>query len=214
MTKSDIRYVALVADAVGSRRLTPARRASLQADLRGATQSLNRRWRSALAARFALTRGDELEGLLASPGTVWDIVNAIRAAFPGVDWVVACGAGTLSTALAPTAPEVDGPCFHAARAALDAAKRDRRVLAFGGFTQDAELNGLAGYYSALYWTWTERQRHLAFALRCPEPGLSRTAPPGGRAPGTQSARSHMRRRMAWPLVVEGDRIFRTLLEDS
>jgi len=214
MTKSDMRYVALVADAAGSRTLAPARRASLQADLRGATQSLNRRWRTALAARFALTRGDELEGLLVTPGPVWDIVNAIRSAFPGVDWIVACGAGTLSTALAPTAPEVDGACFHAARAALDAAKRDRRVLAFRGFARDAELNGLAGYYSALYWTWTERQRHLAFALRCPEPGLNRPDAPGGRAPEAQSARSHMRRRMAWPLVVEGDRILRTLLEDS
>jgi hypothetical protein len=210
MTKTDKRYVALLADAAGSRALPADRRATLQAALRDATHALNRRWKPVIAARFALTRGDELEGLLTSPGAVWDIVHALRAAFPDVDWVVACGAGTLSTALAPTAPEVDGPCFHAARAALDAAKQHRRVLAFGGFARDAELDGLAAYYSALYWTWTGRQRRLALALRAPPTALTGT-PTGKRQLPTPSAQSHMRRRMAWPMVEAGDGILRTLL---
>jgi hypothetical protein len=204
------RYVALLADAANSRTLTPTRRATLQAALRAVTQAVNRRWRTAIAARFALTRGDELEGLLHDAAPVWDIVHAVRAAFPDIDWIVACGAGPLSTALAPTAPEVDGPCFHAARAALDEAKHRRQVLAFAGFARDAELNGLAGYYSALYWTWTARQRRFARDLRATRPPLLEAA--AGRPPQAPSAQSHMRRRMAWPLVAAGDRIFRALLE--
>jgi hypothetical protein len=85
---------------------------------------------------------------------------------------------------------------------LDAAKRSRLVLAFGGFHDDG-LTALAGYYSALYWSWTTRQRQAAHAWR------SGSAPPGRAGP---SAHSHLRRRMAWPLVEAGDRIFQATLE--
>src|SRR5439155_163790 len=83
--------------------------------------------------------------------------------FPDVAWVVACGLGAVATRLEPriTAPEVDGPCFHAARAALQHAKRRRQLVAFGGFPPG--LEPLASYYSALYWSWTPRQRREAAA---------------------------------------------------
>ena len=204
------RYVALLADAARSRVLPGPRRAALQTSLRAALRAFNRRWKSVVAAGFALTRGDEIEVLLAGPRPVWDIAHHLRHAFPDVDWVFGCGAGTIATPLAPTAPEVDGPCFHAARAALDEAKRRHLVFAFQGFPRDADLNGFAAYYSALYWTWTGRQRRLALDLRSPD-----TPPPPTQGPQPlPSALSHMRRRMAWPLVSAGDRIFRALLEAS
>src|SRR6266571_1683215 len=112
------RYVAIIADATASRLLPPARRARLQQDARAAAQQLNRGY-----ARFAVTLGDELQCLLPGPEPVWEIAHQIRARLPAVDWVVACGLGPISTPLAPTAPEIDGPCFHEARAALDLAKR-------------------------------------------------------------------------------------------
>src|SRR5258708_29021994 len=59
-----------------------------------------------------------------------------------------------------TAPKVDGPCFHAARAALEAAKRDRQVLTLSGFPAE-HVPAFAAYYSGLYWSWTARQRALA-----------------------------------------------------
>lgn len=206
----DTRYVALLADAARSRALPATGRAALQAGLRAATRPFNRRWKSAVAAGFALTRGDEIEVLLTGPQPVWDIAHHLRHAFPDVHWVFGCGSGAIATPLAPTAPEVDGPCFHAARAALDEAKRRHQVWAFQGFARDADLNGFAAYYSALYWTWTERQRRVALELRSPDP-----LPPRARGPARgPSALSHMRRRMAWPLVAAGDRIFQALLEAS
>lgn len=198
------RYVAFIADVIASRALAPARRRRLQDALRAELTRVNRRaaWRPAIAARFALTAGDEIEGLLASAAPVWAISHTLRAAAPDVDWIVAVGWGPIATALAPTAPEVDGPCFHAARAALEAAKRERRVFAFGG-VDDARLHALGGYYSALYWRWTRRQRRAAATWR------AGAELPEGHVP---SARSHLRRRMAWPLVETGDSMFKTLLE--
>src|SRR6266700_3798415 len=159
MSKS---YVAFIADAIASRELSPATRARLQADVRAAVKDLNHRYRRVLAARFAVTLGDELQCLLPTPQPVWDLAHDVRARLPAVDWVVACGRGPIPTPLAPTASEMDGRCFHEARAAMDRAKRQRQVFAFGGF--GSALEPLASYYSALYWSWTPRQRRTATLL--------------------------------------------------
>ena len=198
-------YVALIADAVASRELPPAARARLQADVRAALKDLNRSYARVLAARFAVTLGDELQCLLAAPQPVWDLAHQVRARLPAVDWVIACGRGPITTPLAPTAPEVDGPCFHEARAAMDRAKRHRQVFAFGGFAP--ALDPLASYYSALYWSWTPRQRRAATLLRRGD-----AAAAAARLGVDRSAISHLARRMAWPLVAAGDKMFRALLE--
>src|ERR1041384_2709383 len=86
-------YIALIADAIASRELPPAARARLQADARTAVKDLNRRYRRVLAARFAVTLGDELQCLLPTPQPVWAVAHDLRARLPSVDWVVAPGPG-------------------------------------------------------------------------------------------------------------------------
>src|SRR6266849_3252129 len=137
-------YIAFIADATASRALAPPRRAQLQTDVRAALTELNRRFARALAARFAVTLGDELQCLLATAAPVWEIAHHIRSRLSQVDWVVACGRGAISTPLAPTAPEMDGPCFHEARAAMERAKRQRLVFAFGRYPPPARLAGGRG----------------------------------------------------------------------
>src|SRR3989442_3010813 len=179
--------------------------ARLQADARAAVKDLNRRYRGVLAARFAVTLGDELQCLLPTPQPVWELAHDLRARLPSVDWVVASGRGPITTPLAPTAPEMDGPCFHEARAAMDRAKRQRQVFAFGGFAP--ALEPLASYYSALYWSWTPRQRRAATLLRLGDPATAAT-----RLDVDRSAISHLARRMAWPLLAAGGKRVRALLE--
>lgn len=204
-----IQYVAFIADLAASRALPARSRAGLQASVRTAARDFNLRFRRHRAARFAVTLGDELQGLFTSADPVWEVSHALRLRFPGVDWVVACGRGALSTPVhrAVTAPELDGPCFHAARHALEHAKRLGLVLAFEGF--DPALTACASYYSALYRSWTPRQRAVAAAQRATRGArldelarLLRVGP---------SAVSHVRRRMAWPLVAAGDSVFQELL---
>ena len=201
-------YVAFIADVVASRALG-ARRAALQQGVRDATRAFNTRFRRDLAARFAVTLGDELQGLFTSAARVWEVSHALRLRFPTVEWVVACGRGALATPLRPgaTAPELDGPCFHAARAALERAKRTGQVFAFEGF--DSGIVACASYYSALYRGWTTRQRSVATAQRAhPAAQLDELARLLHVVP---SAISHLRRRMAWPLVSQGDKVFQELL---
>src|SRR5260370_4386097 len=120
-------YVALIADASASRRLPPRGRAGLQAEARAALGEFNRRYRPVLAARFAVTLGDELQGLLTTTRAVWDITHHIRARLPAVDWVVAWGRGPTSTPRAATAPPPGGTCSEPARTAPDPAHRGRRA---------------------------------------------------------------------------------------
>lgn len=206
MTKN-VNYVAVLADAVASRDLPPKARARLQARLHTGIRDLNKRraWRPAIAAGFAITRGDEIEGLLTDASLVWDIAHWLRHTFADVDWIVACARGPISTGLAATALEVDGPCFHAARAALDEAKGRRQVFTFRGFPP--ALDALAAYYSALYWSWTPRQRRQASELRLPDAAVKT----GNRLTVHPTAISHMKRRMAWPLVADGDRMLRAAI---
>ena len=202
-------YVALIADVAASRILSARARAALQNDIRAAARALNARYRKHLAGRFAVTLGDELQGLFTSAAPLWEVSHDLRARFPTTEWVVACGRGGLTTAIRPgiTAPELDGPCFHAARRALEDAKRQGLVLAFAGFTP--AVTACTAYYAALYRGWTARQRIVATAQRA-NPGarldeLSRLLHVG------PSAISHLRTRMAWPLVAAGDKVFQDLL---
>src|SRR2546426_294344 len=90
-------YIALIADAVASRALPPPRRARLQRALRSAIPEFNRRWRTALAARFAVTLGDEFQALFTTARPVWELLHEVHFRFPEVEWVVACGLGPIAT---------------------------------------------------------------------------------------------------------------------
>jgi hypothetical protein len=206
MSKSVTQYVAVLADAVASRRLPVPARQALQQQLRAALTTANRKWRKTISARFAITLGDQLEGLLTLEAPLWDIVHYLRAELDG-DWIIACGRGPLSTAPGPSVIELDGPCFHEAREALERAKQQRLVLAFGGY--DATANAFGAYYSALYWTWTSRQRQAAALLRTMEP-----AAVAERLGVDRSAISHLTRRISWRQVEAGDAAFRKYLETA
>src|SRR2546426_653385 len=90
-------YIALIADAVASRALPPPRRARLQRALRSAIPEFNRRWRTALAARFAVTLGDEFQALFTTARPAWELLHEVHFRFPEVERVVACGLGPIAT---------------------------------------------------------------------------------------------------------------------
>src|SRR5437867_10822474 len=97
-------FIAVIADAVASRALPPPRRARLQRELRSAIPGVNRRWRTALAARFAVTLGDEVPALLPTPRPLRGLLHEVHLRFPEVEWVVPCGPGAIAPRLAPRAP--------------------------------------------------------------------------------------------------------------
>jgi hypothetical protein len=120
-------YWALIGDVVGSRRV--ADRARLQARLERLLGDLNRASGPELASRWSLTLGDEFQALFRSPHALPGAAERLCHGLAGTGLRFGVGWGELATPLRRRAVGMDGPCFHRARAAVEAARRGRRLVA-------------------------------------------------------------------------------------
>lgn len=128
-------YYALIGDIVGSRTLSD--RAAVQRALEGLVESLNEELRgpgsAELTTPIKLTAGDEVQVLLSAPGRAVDIVIRMSDALHPTAIAWGLGAGPIATELVEDVALVDGPCFHHAREAVEAAGADDEWLRARGF---------------------------------------------------------------------------------
>ncbi|MEO1368130.1 MAG: SatD family protein, partial [Acidobacteriota bacterium] len=123
-------YIAVIGDLVDSRNLP--NRAEVQRRLVEALGRYNEEAKASIASRFLVTLGDEFQGLLkASAGASdfwWFFQEHIgREASTRLGF----GLGPLTTDLEEEALGMDGPCFHAARAAIELTRAEKVRFAFG-----------------------------------------------------------------------------------
>jgi hypothetical protein len=151
------RYLALIGDIRGSRHLDD--RQGVQERLRADLATLEQRFAADLAAGFVITTGDEFQALLADPAAGVPVVIACDTMLSGLRLRYGLGWGTLSTRLEERAVGMDGPCFHAARQAIETAKAKDRWLAVRGLPAPAEsvLDALLDLIAAVRAGWTSRQ---------------------------------------------------------
>lgn len=129
-------------------------------------EEINGLFSERLAVPFTSTGGDEIQALVSSPHTAWDILETFDANSWLLQFRFTVGVGTLATSLRQRTSEMDGPCFHLAREAMEDAKRERRWVMFRGMGErrDAEVNGVVRALQVIREGWTDRQR-LAFCTR-------------------------------------------------
>lgn len=176
-------YVALIADMVGSRRIRD--RVQVQARLSAQVEELNEALDRELASPVAMTAGDEVQALFApGPGFLQAIVAMSEALHP-VGFVFGVGFGSLSTPPGPPTPLLDGPCFHHAREAVEAAaKADEWVRARGFGEADPVIDGMFRLMQEIRSGWTETQvRYVRAARRQPQKDVAARF---GKAPSTVS----------------------------
>jgi hypothetical protein len=139
------RYIAVIADMVGSRTMARSQRRALQQKFAGLIASFNREYRKTIAARFVITLGDEFQGLLNSAAVIPDLIWRLEQDLPQREFRVGVGLGTLDTPMQKYAINIDGPALHAARAAIEYAKKEKALGGvFRGFGElDDILNGIA-----------------------------------------------------------------------
>ena len=138
--------IAVIVDMVRSRDLANLERANTQERFTAFVDLLNRKYDSALASRFAITLGDEFQGLLLDPAIIPDLVWDIETRFTGPVLRIGFGLGALSTPLREFAINIDGPALHEARASIEIAKKaDYLGGVFSGFgeSENLILNGFA-----------------------------------------------------------------------
>lgn len=158
-------YVALISDIRASRELED--RAGVQSRLREALGEVDEQLGEDLAARFAITTGDEFQGLLATPEPVVSTMGRLAEALPELTLAFGLGIGRLETQLRQEAVGMDGPCFHEARAALADAKRADRWACLRGLDEADErfLDAMLGLLGAARADWTPTQSRYARARR-------------------------------------------------
>lgn len=122
-----ISYCAIIGDINRSRDLP--HRARVQRAFQRAIEKINSEFRDEIASNFVLTIGDEFQGLLLSAKEGYRLVRRFAELMEPVDFAFGLGIGPLSTPLKKEAAlGMDGEAFHRARAALAAAKREKRRL--------------------------------------------------------------------------------------
>jgi len=154
-------YLAVKVDVVDSRRASD--RSALQRQLFAATDTCNSRLGEAVAARFVVTHGDEVQGMLHTPASealvscleVW--VDALRPH----QLRFGIGAGSLSTPLRQEAIGMDGEAWYRAKEAVDTAHGRRKHLHISGLPGDGDrvIAAVANLLLTLRTDWTDKQLH-------------------------------------------------------
>jgi hypothetical protein len=201
-------YFALIGDLVGSRAIED--RSGVQRALLAALEDLNRDLApETVAAPLRVTAGDGVQGLLGRAGAIVDIVVGLEEALHPVSIIWGVGRGPLATDLHDDVALLDGPCFHRARQALEAARHDGVWLRSEGLgaPHDVVLGSMFGLMGAIRSRWTavqaryvreargSLQREVAERLGVSEPAVSK---------GLSAAR--------FAAVKEAERAARALLE--
>ncbi len=172
MARASQRYLAVIADMVGSREVPRSQRGALQKKFGDLIARLNLDYRKAIAAKFVITLGDEFQGLLRSATVIPELIWRLED-FPACQFRVAIGLGTLDTPLQKYAINIDGPALHIARTAIESAKKTNALGGvFRGFGDlDEILNGMARLLWFQRSQWTNSQRKIVSLLR---QGMSQT----------------------------------------
>jgi len=173
LARTSQRYIAVIADMVRSRDVPASQRRVLQKRFTRLIVNLNQNYRRTIASKFVITLGDEFQGLLNSAVLIPDLIWHLEQEFPERELRVGIGFGTLDTPSQKYAINIDGPVLHAARAAIEHAKRTR---ALGGvFRGFGDLDDISNGIARLLWfhrsRWTPAQRSIAGLLR---QGMSQT----------------------------------------
>lgn len=164
---NDSLYVALIGDIRGSRELED--RHEVQEEFHELVAYLNEHVpASSIASPFTVTTGDEFQVLL------MDATGAVRAAVSASDQFhparlrFGIGRGELETEVnTERAIGMDGPCFHRAREAINAASEDEAWLRVAGWSEgiDQHVNMMFDLMQCVREDWTDRQAQFARALR-------------------------------------------------
>lgn len=160
-------YVALIGDIRGSRELED--RNVVQEEYHDLVEYLNEHVpASAIASPFTVTTGDEFQGLLI------DATEAVKAAVSASDQFhpanlrFGIGRGELVTGVnTERAIGMDGPCFHRAREAINAASEDDAWLRVAGWSDEIaeHVNRMFDLTQCVREDWTDRQAQFARALQ-------------------------------------------------
>lgn len=160
-------FVAVIGDIRGSRDLT--NRSEAQQEFKQVVNSLNHELPdSSIASQFTVTTGDEFQVLLTEANDAVEAVVSVSDRFHPAQLRFGIGLGELDTQVNPNqAIGMDGPCFHRAREAIEAAEAEEAWLRVRGWSTElvAHVNAMFDLVQCVREDWTDRQAQFARTLK-------------------------------------------------
>lgn len=200
---------ALIGDMVGSRSIERGQRSRAQGKFSAFVDLLNERYKRGLVAQFAITLGDEFQGVIGEAAMIPDIIWDVETQFTYRTLRLGFGYGTIDTGIPKFALNLDGPALHRARAAIEEAKAKKKLggVFRGPGIPEVELNG----YARLLWFHrarrTEQQLKVIGMLR---DGVSQVEVARRLKTSPQSVYDHVKA-AGWEAYREGETGFRAAL---
>jgi hypothetical protein len=119
-------YYAVIGDLVASRKIND--RQAVQQQLLDTFNAVNQQFSDQIAARFAITLGDEFQGVLTAPDHLFEIVDRIRLNLHPVQIRIGIGIGAISTEINQMESfTADGPAYYQARAMIDEVRKNENA---------------------------------------------------------------------------------------
>ncbi len=170
-------YAAITADIVGSTEYYKANGKPLRPRLLKALEKVSARHAGTLAVPFAITLGDEVQGLVADPADSPRVVYDLRLQLSPLKCRIGVGIGSIVSELAETTAQMEGLAFSLSREALDTAGSLKSGLTVYR-ASDERIENVANTVSLLMDVvqsrWTEKQWEAA-RLRSELVGLTNVA---------------------------------------
>lgn len=150
-------YCVITGDIRNSRE-SPDRRA-LQQKIVATIAAANEQFESELLVKFAITLGDEWQGVLKSTASSYGIVSFFLEQLHPIAASFGVGEGAIVTDILPRSSEMDGEVFHRSRQAVEVAKQQKRDVVFVTLDKNSDLllNATLNLLQILRESWTERQ---------------------------------------------------------
>ena len=160
-------YTVIIGDISGSKLLNGMDRYQTQLFVKSAIVQINEEYQKFLEASMTITKGDEFQALVSSPGKAYSIIQVLQKMVFPICIRYGIGVGTIFRMGGVLPIEMDGPAFHRANHALTLAKKNK-VSVWLSSDQDSfdkMVNTIFSLISAIKSRWNERHFKLYWSYQ-------------------------------------------------
>jgi Trp operon repressor len=177
-------YCAVIGDIIRSKEIK--KRLATQEKLEKTLHKINHKYGGCIASNFAITLGDEFQGLLEDTGNLISIIETIKFELYPVKIRFGVGIGQIFTRIDKNVPlGADGPAYHNARKMIDDIKKiekskmrhtvDIKIFSDNSISSEDLINVSLSLCSFMENRWTQRQREIIYEFLMHEDNQSSIA---------------------------------------
>ena len=167
-------YIAIIGDMKASKKMDTRR--EIQVRLNAVLNQINEQYHADIAAKFIITLGDEIQGLLNRGSHLYEIIKYIQREMYPVKLRFGIGVGEINTAVISVAAiGADGPAYYAARESIEAVRAQEKKLKKQATDiklaqyeaehfEITEINTMLTLLKIMEENWTDKQRYTIWDM--------------------------------------------------